>query len=233
MRTIGLLGGMSWESTALYYRLLNEEVRDRLGGVHSAPCLLHSFDFAEVEALQAADDWDGATQLLVDAARGLQAAGAELLVLCTNTMHRVADELQAGVDVPLVHIADATAAAVRDAEVTTVGLLGTRYTMEGDFYAGRLRDRHDLEVVVPDADDRELVHRVIYEELVRGVVTDASRTSYLEVVDRLAARGAQGVVLGCTEIELLVPPEAPDGALPRFPTTAIHARAAVELALRG
>jgi len=229
VRTIGLLGGMSWESSALYYRLLNEAVRERLGGMHSARCLLLSVDFAEIEQLQAAGDWTRAGELLAADARSLQAAGAELLVLCTNTMHSVADAVTAGLDIPLLHIGDSTAEAVGAAGVTRLGLLGTRYTMEQPFLADRLAAA-GLEVLVPDRADRDLVHRVIYEELVLGVVRDKSRRAYQEVVDRLVARGAQGVVLGCTEIELLIGPDDVD--VPTFPTTALHVAAAVRAALR-
>ena len=230
MRTIGLLGGMSWESSAEYYRLLNEGVRERLGGLHSARVVLASLDFAEVEALQVAGDWEAAGRLLARHARGLEAAGADLVLLCTNTMHRVADEVEAALGIPLLHLADATAAAVRTAGLGRVGLLGTAFTMEQSFYTGRLAD-HGLEVLVPDAPGRELVHRVIYDELCRGVVREGSREAYRRVVDDLVERGAQGVVLGCTEIELLLRPEDVD--VPTFPTTRLHVEAALEAALGG
>jgi aspartate racemase len=229
MRRIGLLGGMSWESSVEYERMINQAVRERLGGTHSADLLVRSFDFAEVEALQEAGDWADAGRLLADAARLLESAGCELLVLCTNTMHRVADDVQAAVDVPLLHIADATGAAVRAAGVRRVGLLGTRYTMEQPFYRDRLADRHGLEVVVPEEPDRSLVHDVIYEELVRGVVREESRRAYRRVVDGLVAAGCEGVVAGCTEIELLLGPE--DVPVPYFPTTRLHALAAADAAL--
>ena len=228
MRRIGLLGGMSWESTALYYRLVNEEVRDRLGGFHSARLVMASVDFAEVEAMQVAGDWVAAGALLADEARGLQAAGAECLVLCTNTMHKVADAIEAAVDVPLLHLADVTAEAIRSAGLDRVALLGTRFTMEQPFYAERLRT-HGIDVLVPEGEDLGLVHDVIYDELVLGVVRDESRAAYVDVVRRLVDRGAQGVVLGCTEIELLIGPE--DVTVPVFATTALHARAAVDFAL--
>lgn len=228
MRRIGLLGGMSWESTALYYRLINEDVRDRFGGFHSARLVLASVDFAEVEAMQAAGDWEAAGTLLADEARALEAAGAECVVLCTNTMHKVADAIEAAVTIPLIHLADVTAAAVRHARVGTVALLGTRFTMEQPFYADRLRSR-GLEVLVPEVDDLSLVHDVIYDELVHGVVRDESRAAYVDVVRRLVDRGAGGVVLGCTEIELLLGPGDVD--VPVFATTALHARAAVDFAL--
>ncbi len=228
MRTIGLLGGMSWESSALYYRLLNESVRERLGGLHSARCVLLSVDFADIERLQAAGDWVRAGELLAAEARSLQAAGAELVLLCTNTMHVVADAVTAGLDVPLLHIGDSTAAAITAAGLTRIGLLGTRYTMEQPFLADRLTAA-GLVVVVPEQADRDVVHRIIYEELVLGVVLEESRRAYREVVGRLVARGAQGVILGCTEIELLIGPDDVD--VPTFPTTALHVAAAVRAAL--
>ncbi|MGW6834637.1 aspartate/glutamate racemase family protein [Streptomyces sp. NPDC054949] len=228
MKTIGLLGGMSWESTAEYYRLLNEFTRERLGGLHSARCVLYSVDFAEIERLQAQGRWDEAGEVLADAARSLEAAGADLVLLCTNTMHKVADQVQAAVSVPLLHLADATAEAVRARGLRRVGLLGTAFTMEQDFYRGRLA-AGGLEVSVPDADERALVHRVIYEELCIGVVREESRTAYREVIAGLVAAGAEGIVLGCTEIELLVGAE--DSPVPVFPTARIHAAAAVDAAL--
>ena len=228
MRRIGLLGGMSWESTALYYRLVNQDVRDRLGGFHSARLVMASVDFAAVEALQVAGEWEAAGALLADEARALEAAGAECVVLCTNTMHKVADVIEAAVGIPFLHLADVTADAVRAAGVGTVALLGTRFTMEQPFYADRLRS-HDLEVLVPEPDDLALVHEVIYDELVLGVVRDESRAAYVDVVRRLVDRGAGGVVLGCTEIELLIGPGDVD--VPVFATTALHARAAVDFAL--
>ena len=228
MKTIGLLGGMSWESSALYYRIVNEQVRARLGGTHSARCLMWSFDFADIEALQNSGDWAGAEAALLDAASRLHRAGADLLVLCTNTMHRLAPAL-AEVPVPLLHIADPTAERIRARGLCRVGLLGTAYTMEGAFLRDRLRDRHGLDVLVPEADDRAVVHRVIYEELVQGRILPASREAYRAVIARLAARGAEGVILGCTEITLLVCPD--DSPVPLFDTTALHAEAAVEFAL--
>lgn len=229
MKTIGLIGGMSWESSATYYRLLNEGVRDRLGQTASARCILWSFDFAEIEALQHAGDWRGLTERMVDAARRLEAAGADALLICTNTMHRMADEVQAAVAVPLVHIADPTAARIRAAGHRRVALLGTAFTMEQDFYKGRLAERHGLDVMVPDAADRAVVHRVIYDELVAGKVLPASRDAYRDIIARLVSNGAEAVILGCTEIMLLVGPE--DSAVPIYDTTALHAAAAVELAL--
>jgi aspartate racemase len=229
VKVIGLLGGMSWESSALYYQLVNQEVRDRLGGTHSAECVMWSFDFHQVEALQAADDWTGAAELLGTTAQRLERAGAELLVLCTNTMHEVADEIGAAITIPLIHIADATADAVRGAGLERVALLGTRYTMERDFYRGRLEGRHGLSVVVPDEPDRSEIHRIIYDELVRGIVADQSRERYESIIAGLVERGADGVILGCTEIELLVDPA--DDRWRLFPTTKLHALAAVSAAL--
>ncbi len=229
MKRIGLLGGMSWESSAEYYRLVNEEVRDRLGELHSADCLLRSVDFSGVERLQREGRWDEAGALLSGEAVTLEQAGAELLVLCTNTMHKVAGVIADSIGIPFVHIADATAAAIRDAGLHTVGLLATGYTMEQDFYVGRLRDEHGLEVLVPGEADRAVVHRVIYDELCQGVVDDGSRQEYRRVMAELADRGAEGILLGCTEIDLLVGPE--DAPVPVFDTTRLHARRAVDLAL--
>ena len=228
MRTIGLLGGMSWESTALYYRLLNEDVRERLGGFHSARLVMASVDFAEIEAMQSAGDWSAAGALLAHEAHALERAGAECLVLCTNTMHKVADAIEEAVGIPLLHLADVTADAVRRAGLDRVALLGTRFTMEQPFYADRLRS-HGIDVLVPDGDDRTLVHDVIYDELVLGMVRDGSRAAYVDVVARLVEQGAQGVVLGCTEIELLIGPD--DVPVPVFATTLLHAIAAVDFSL--
>lgn len=228
-KTIGLIGGMSWESSAEYYRIINEAVRDRLGGLHSARCLMWSFDFAEIEALQHDGRWDDATALLIDAAGRLERGGADFIVICTNTMHRMADAVQAAIGLPLLHIADPTAERIRDAGLRRVGLLGTAFTMEGDFYKGRLVERHGLDVLVPDEADRALVHRIIYDELVQGRVEPASRAAYRDVMARLVERGAEAIILGCTEIMLLVGPD--DSSVPLFDTTAIHAEAAVALAL--
>jgi aspartate racemase len=229
VKRIGLLGGMSWESSIEYYRFVNEAVRDRLGGLHSADCLMRSVDFVEIEELQRTGGWDEAGELLAAEARALELAGAELLVLCTNTMHKVADHITAAIAIPFVHIGDTTADAVKTAGFRTVGLLATGYTMEQDFYVGRLRDRHGLEVLVPEADDRRLVHDVIYEELCVGVVKDESRATYRDVIQRLVERGAECVLLGCTEIELLI--GAQDSSVPLFDTTRLHAEAAVDCAL--
>ncbi|MFI9720667.1 aspartate/glutamate racemase family protein [Streptomyces sp. NPDC052396] len=228
MKTIGMLGGMSWESTAEYYRLLNQLTRERLGGLHSAKCLLYSVDFAEIERLQVAGRWQEAGEILAEAAKSLEAAGAELLLICTNTMHKVAGQVSAATGIPLLHLADATAEAVRAAGCTRVGLLGTAFTMEQDFYRGRLA-ANGLEVLVPDEEGRRTVHRIIYEELCAGVIREESREAYRAVIRDLVAAGAEGVVLGCTEIELLVGAE--DSPVPVFPTARLHAAAAVELAL--
>jgi aspartate racemase len=229
MKTIGLIGGMSWESTVPYYRFVNEAVRERLGGLHSARLVLYSVDFHEVEHLQRTGDWEAAGRLLAQAARSLQAAGADFLVLCTNTMHKVAGAIEAATPIPLLHIADPTARAIEAAGCSTVGLLGTRFTMEEDFYQGRLRERHGLKVLVPDPGDRAIVHRVIYEELCIGKVMPESRSHYRRIMARLAERGAQAIILGCTEISLLV--DASDAAVPLFDTTRIHAVSAALHAL--
>ena len=229
MRTIGLLGGMSWESTLEYYRIMNQIVKARLGGSHSVHCLLYSVDFAEIEVLQHAGQWDALTQVMIAAVRRLEQGGADCLVICTNTMHHMADEIQAATPLPLLHIADATAQSIKAQGLDTVGLLGTRFTMEGDFYRGKLENEHGLMVLIPDDAGREVVHRVIYEELVRGVIREESRQAYQEVIANLVADGAQGVILGCTEIPLLV--KQSDVSIPVFDTTALHAQAAVEWAL--
>jgi len=228
MKTIGLLGGMSWESSVLYEELINTAVRERLGGVHSADLIIRSYDFARIEALQSAGDWDAAGELLAADARMLEGAGAELIVLCTNTMHRVAEAIEEAVSVPFLHLADATANAIKAQGLDTVGLLGTRFTMEEDFYRGRL-ESHGLSVVVPSEEERTIVHDIIYNELVQGELNRASREEYLDIIDRLGAAGAQGVIAGCTEIELLVTED--DVFIPYFPTTRIHAEAAVDAAL--
>ncbi len=229
MKRIGLLGGMSWESSAEYYRLVNQATRERLGGLHSADCLLRSVDFADIEQLQRAGEWEQAGERLAREAAALQAAGAGLLVLCTNTMHKVADAITAAIEIRFVHIADTTAHAVRTQGLSTVGLLATAYTMEQDFYTGRLRDRHGLTVLIPDPPDRRVVHDVIYDELCQGVVNDRSRAEYRRIMRDLADRGAEGILLGCTEIDLLVDPA--DSPVPVFDTTRLHAERAVELAL--
>jgi aspartate racemase len=229
MRRIGLLGGMSWESSAEYYRLLNEETRARLGGLHSADCILRSVDFAEIEELQGTGAWAEAGERLATEAAALAGAGAELLVLCTNTMHKVADAITAAVDTPLLHITDATAEAIRAAGLSRIGLLGTAYTMEQDFYVGRLRARHGLDVLVPGEEDRRRLHEIIYDELCVGITDDDSRRVFVDVMADLVGRGAHGMILGCTEIGLLVGPD--DTTVPTFDTTRLHARRAVELAV--
>ncbi len=231
MKTIGLIGGMSWESTVPYYRQINEGVKDRLGGLHSAKLVLYSVDFHEIERLQHSGDWQAAGQVLGEAARSLERAGADFLVLCTNTMHKVAASIEAAVEIPLLHIADATGAEIRRAGHSVVGLLGTRFTMEQAFYRDRLRDSYGLQVLVPGEEDRQVVHRVIYDELCLGVTNAASRAEYRRIMSDLVSRGAQAIILGCTEISLLVGPQ--DASVPLFDTTAIHARAAVEEALAG
>ena len=228
MKTIGLLGGMSWESTALYYRLINEETKRRRGGLHSARMVLYSVDFHEVEAMQSKDDWAGAAQLLADAARRIERAGADFLLICTNTMHKVADEVAVSIDIPLLHLADATADRAREFGITTVGLLGTRFTMEHDFYRGRL-ERHGVNVLTPSASERDLVHRVIYEELCLGEIREDSRVAFLDIMEGLIQRGAEAVIEGCTEIGMLVKEEHTDIKL--LDTTRIHAEQAVAAAL--
>jgi aspartate racemase len=231
MKTLGILGGMSWESTLVYYRELNRAVQQRLGGHHSASLLLRSFDFAPIEGLQRAGRWDDAAVLLGGAAQQLQQGGAQGLVLATNTMHKLAPELEARVNIPLLHIADATGETIRACGLHRVGLLGTRFTMEQDFYTRRLRDRFDLDVQTPDANDREFVHRVIYDELCKGRIDATSRDGYLAVIDRLVAQGCEGVILGCTEIMLLI--DASKLPVPGFDTTALHVQHAVEWMLNG
>jgi aspartate racemase len=229
MRTIGLIGGMSWESSAEYYRLINEGVKERLGGLHSARSLMLTVDFAEIEAMQQEGRWEEAGILLADAARRLERAGADCLVLCTNTMHKVAGAITAAVQLPFIHIADATASAITQSGLRRVGLLGTRFTMEEPFYRGRLAEQHGLEVLVPDAEDREVVNRVIYDELCLGDIRAESRAQYRAVMGRLVERGAECLILGCTEITLLV--SQADSDVPLFDTTRLHALAAVEFAL--
>lgn len=229
MKTIGLIGGMSWESSAEYYRILNQGVRDNVGPTTSAQCLMWSFNFAEIESLQHKGDWQGLTAKMVDAARRLEAAGVDALLICTNTMHRMAPDVEAAVTIPLLHIADPTAEAIKTAGLSKVGLLGTAFTMEHDFYKGRLTDKHGLDVIVPNEQDRATVHRIIYEELVAGKVTETSREAYRQVIAHLVQDGAQAIILGCTEIMLLVKQE--DSAVPIFDTTALHAEGAIKIAL--
>jgi aspartate racemase len=230
MKTIGLIGGMSWESTVPYYRIINETVREKLGGFHSAKLVLYSVDFHEIEQLQNSGAWDESGRMLAHAAQSLQAAGADFLVLCTNTMHKVTDAIEKAVKIPLFHIADPTAQEIRQAGINKIGLLGTRFTMEQDFYRGRLRDQHQLDVLIPDDADRGIVHKIIYDELCMGLVRDSSRAEYRRIIQRLVDQGAQGVILGCTEISMLVGPS--DSPVPLFDTTNLHARKAAEWALR-
>jgi aspartate racemase len=229
MKTIGLIGGMSWESTALYYRQINEAVKQRLGGLHSAKLILLSVDFAEIEVLQRAGDWQAAGEILAQAARTLQIAGADFLVLCTNTMHKVAPAIEAAATTPLLHVADPTAQAIRAAGFSKVGLIGTRFTMEQSFYKDRLIQRHGLQVLLPDEADRATVHRIIFEELCLGKTLDSSRQEYRRVMQKLVDQGAEAIILGCTEITLLVAAE--DATVPLFDTTGLHAQAAAEVAL--
>jgi aspartate racemase len=229
VKTIGLIGGMSWESSIEYYRIINEAVKERLGGLHSAKCIMHSVDFAEVEPLQHEGRWDEAAEHMVRAAKSVEAAGADFLVLCTNTMHKTADKMEEQISIPFLHIADATARKVIADGLKTVGLLGTRFTMEDDFYKGRLIDRHSLEVIVPHEDERQIVHQVIYDELCLGRIEAASKQKYVGIMNNLVSQGAEAIILGCTEIGMLVGPD--DCDVPVFDTTRIHAEAAVDLAL--
>lgn len=229
MKTIGLIGGMSWESSQEYYRIINESAREKLGGLHSATCLMFSFDFAEIEALQHAGNWEEATRRMVAAAQDLEKGGAGFVMICTNTMHKMAQEVQDGIGIPLLHIADATGEIIKAKGITKIGLLGTKYTMEHDFYKGRLVERFGLEVVVPDEKDRQIVHDIIYDELCLGIVKDDSKKAYQAIIEKLKSQGAQGIILGCTEIMLLI--QQADTDLPVFDTTRIHAESAVTLAL--
>jgi len=230
MKTIGLIGGMSWESSIEYYRIINEITRTKLGGLHSARSVMYSVDFAEVEVLQHQNRWAEAAELLTDAARSLENGGADFIVLCTNTMHKVADEIQARTIIPFLHIADATAQRVKESGIEKIGLLGTQFTMQEDFYKGRLTQKYGLDVRVPAAQERELIHRVIYDELVVGKIEQKSKEQYIAIMEQFVSEGAEGIILGCTEIGLLVHQE--DSLVPLFDTTRIHAEAAVEYALK-
>ena len=230
MKTIGLIGGMSWESSKEYYRIINQRVHELLGGTHSAKSVMVSLDFAEIEALQEVGDWEAATQLLVQAAQQVQSAGADFVLICTNTMHKMAEAVSMEIQIPLLHIADATAKAIQDQDLHKIGLLGTRYTMEEDFYRGRLENLHGLEVIIPKEKSRQVVHQVIFEELVQGVIKPESKADYIQIIQELVNQGAQGIILGCTEIGLLV--QSDDAPVPIFDTTQIHAQAAVAEALR-
>jgi aspartate racemase len=228
MKTIGLIGGMSWESSIEYYRIINEVTKSKLGGLHSAKSVMYSVDFAEIEALQHQSRWQEAAGLMVAAAQSIERAGADFIVLCTNTMHKLADEIEANIQVPFLHIADTTAKKIQSSGIQKIGLLGTRFTMEQDFYRGRLVNKHGLEVLIPNDDEREVVHRVIYEELCLGIINPESRKKYIEIMNSLVESGAEGIILGCTEIELLI--HTGDVTVGLFPTTRIHAEAAVEKA---
>jgi aspartate racemase len=230
MKTIGMIGGMSWESTLAYYRIVNQEVKARLGGLHSAKCLLYSVDFEEIEQLQHEDQWNEAGAVLGRAAQSLEKGGADFILICTNTMHKVAETVQQSVSIPLLHLADATAEVIKEKGLQKIALLGTRFTMQEDFYKGRLVNRYGLDVLVPNEQEMDVIHHVIYEELCLGKVDRLSRQKYLDIIERLMGEGAEGVILGCTEIGLLVRQADTDARL--FDTTEIHARAAVELALR-
>lgn len=229
MKTIGLIGGMSWESSLEYYRIINQSVNQRLGGVHSAKCLMLSVDFAEIEAFQRQGQWADATQSMIEAAQSLEKGGADFVVICTNTMHKMAEEVAQSIHIPLLHIADAAALQIKVRGMHKIGLLGTRFTMEEGFYKDRLAQSHGLEIFIPSAADREIVHRVIYEELVLGKINPTSKAEYLRIIDTLRRQGAEGIILGCTEIGLLV--QQADCTIPLFDTTLIHAEAAVEFAL--
>lgn len=229
MKIIGLIGGMSWESSLKYYRIINETARNRLGGLHSAQSLMYSVDFAEIETLQHQGHWQEATQMMIEAARRVERGGADFLVICTNTMHKMAEEVQQNISIPILHIGDATAERVKAHKLRKVGLLGTKFTMEEDFYKGRLIQKHGLQVIIPTPEDRAIVHRVIYDELVIGKINPTSRAQYQRIIDELVQQGCEGIVLGCTEIGLLV--KEADSRVPLFDTTQIHAIAAVEYAL--
>ncbi len=230
MKTIGLIGGMSWESSIEYYRIINQEAKKRLGGLHSAECMMFSFDFAEIEELQMAGDWDTATQRMIQAAQQVERGGGECIVICTNTMHKMANDVQQAIDIPLIHIADATAEVIKSDAIKTIGLLGTRFTMEEDFYRGRMIGNFGLNVLIPDDSGRDTVHRIIYDELVVGDIKDTSRQQYQAIIADLKHNGAEGVILGCTEIGLLIKPE--HSVIPVYDTTYLHAVAAVEWALQ-
>ncbi|HFR4112615.1 TPA: aspartate/glutamate racemase family protein [Yersinia enterocolitica] len=230
MKVLGLIGGMSWESTIPYYRMINQHVKEQLGGLHSAKIILYSVDFHEIEQLQAKGDWQTAGQVLSDAALSLKRAGAEVVVVCTNTMHKVANDIETASGLPLLHIADATAAQIKQQGINKIGLLGTRYTMEQDFYRGRLTEKYDIDVITPNSADREIINRIIYEELCLGITSETSRQEYRRIIGHLEEQGAQGIIFGCTEITLLV--NAQDATVPVFDTTAIHAKAAAQYALQ-
>ncbi len=231
MKTIGLIGGMSWESSAEYYKIINETVKAKLGGLHSAHLLLYSVDFEEIETLQHAGDWQKATEFMIEAAKRVEKGGADFVLICTNTMHKMADEVQSSIGIPLLHIADAAASKITAQGLEKVGLLGTKFTMEEDFYKGRLKERYFIDVIIPEAEDRKTVHNIIYKELCLGEIRESSREKMKTIIETLVSKGAEGIILGCTEIPLLI--EQKDSPVPIFDTTRIHAEAAVEKALAG
>jgi len=230
MKTIGLIGGMSWESSLEYYRIINETVKEKLGGFHSAKCLMYSVDFEEVEKLQRQGKWDEATALMIDAAQRVKKGGADFVVICTNTMHKMAEEVQSSINIPLLHLADVTAERIKAQGLKKVGLLGTKFTMEEDFYKGRLIKKHGLEVMIPDDEEREAIHNILYNELCMGEIKKISKDKFKKIIDNLVLKGAEGIILGCTEIPLLIDKE--DYEIPLFDTTRIHAEEAVEYALQ-
>ena len=229
MKTIGLIGGMSWESSLEYYRIVNETVKEKLGGLHSCKCLMYSVDFGVIEALQHQNKWDELTKLMIEAAQNLKHGGADFIVICTNTMHKMAPEIETATGLNVLHIADFTGAAISKDQIQKVGLLGTRFTMEGDFYKKRLKDNYDIEVIIPEDADRQIIHDIIYNELCLGIIKDDSRQKYIDIINKLCANGAEGIILGCTEIPLLI--NQSDVLIPVYDTTKIHAESAVEFAL--
>ena len=229
MKTMGLIGGMSWESSLEYYRIVNETVKEKLGGLHSCKCLMYSVDFGVIEALQHQNKWDELTKLMIEAAQNLKHGGADFIVICTNTMHKMAPEIETATGLNVLHIADFTGAAISKDQIQKVGLLGTRFTMEGDFYKKRLKDNYDIEVIIPEDADRQIIHDIIYNELCLGLIKDDSRQKYINIINKLCANGAEGIILGCTEIPLLI--KQSDVLIPVYDTTKIHAESAVEFAL--
>lgn len=229
MKTIGLIGGMSWESSLEYYRIVNETVKEKLGGLHSCKCLMYSVDFGVIEALQHQNKWDELTKLMIEAAQNLKHGGADFIVICTNTMHKMAPEIEHATGLNVLHIADVTGAAISKNQIQKVGLLGTRFTMEGDFYKKRLKDNYDIEVIIPEDADRQIIHDIIYNELCLGIIKDDSRQRYIDIINKLCANGAEGIILGCTEIPLLI--KQSDVLIPVYDTTKIHAESAVDFAL--
>ena len=229
MKTIGLIGGMSWESSLEYYKIVNETVKEKLGGLHSCKCLMYSVDFGVIEALQHQNKWDELTKLMIEAAQNLKHGGADFIVICTNTMHKMAPEIEHATGLNVLHIANVTGAAISKDQIQKVGLLGTRFTMEGDFYKKRLKDNYDIEVIIPEDADRQIIHDIIYNELCLGLIKDDSRQKYINIINKLCANGAEGIILGCTEIPLLI--KQSDVLIPVYDTTKIHAESAVEFAL--